>query len=588
MKNKTNNMGEAMDKIKKINNKITEYLENRKEAEAHFQELEELVKRKTQAYYIHQAMEEKQHRRSRKKAGKVTLNKLPFSINIFKNKKKEIVHTVIPPKKIRSIKLPSFNFSKIHNSIKNIRANKQFQPNVENLQGKLKRERKVRINKKVAFGSAAFLLIIAVSFVYMLESITAYEVTFNGNNIGLVKNPESVMALIDVIDEKLDGEYGADIIISRENLSFTRIRRFGMELSEEADILNHFSYLSGYEAKAYSVDIDGEQIAVFSKKEEAERLLEEIKSVYVHENENTKYNKVYFLENVAIKETETDVTSFSNYEETLRYVLKGTNEERLYKVQKGENYWTIAAKHNIKPEDLEAANPNVKPEKLQIGQEISLIVPKPLVTVVTVENQTYLEKIPFDITYENTGALFKGENEIKLKGKNGQKEVLAEVEKQNGIEVSRIELESKVIENPKTQIVLVGTKALPPLIGTGTFNNPTRGTLTSKFGTRWGRMHSGIDIAGPVGTAIRAADGGVVTYTGWKGNYGLAVIIDHGQNKSTLYAHNSKILVKVGDKVYQGQKIAEMGNTGNSTGPHLHFEVQVNGVAKNPLNYVSY
>ena len=90
----------------------------------------------------------------------------------------------------------------------------------------------------------------------------------------------------------------------------------------------------------------------------------------------------------------------------------------------------------------------------------------------------------------------------------------------------------------------------------------------------------------PVGSNVLAADGGTVTYAGYSGAYGYLVIIDHQNGMETRYAHNSSLLVSKGDKVYQGQHIAESGNTGRSTGPHCHFEIRVNGVAKNPINYL--
>lgn len=117
---------------------------------------------------------------------------------------------------------------------------------------------------------------------------------------------------------------------------------------------------------------------------------------------------------------------------------------------------------------------------------------------------------------------------------------------------------------------------------------PTRGVLTSGFGWRWGRMHKGIDIAGPVGTPIVAAADGVVVTAGWNsGGYGYLVEIQHPDGSLTLYAHNSRILVQVGQQVAQGQQISEMGSTGYSTGPHLHFEVHPSGRgAVNPMAFL--
>jgi murein DD-endopeptidase MepM/ murein hydrolase activator NlpD len=127
---------------------------------------------------------------------------------------------------------------------------------------------------------------------------------------------------------------------------------------------------------------------------------------------------------------------------------------------------------------------------------------------------------------------------------------------------------------------------------TGTMAWPADGEVTSPFGWRvhpiFGtqRLHTGIDIGADYGDAIRAADGGVVIHADWMGGYGNAVIIDHGNGISTLYAHNSQLLVDEGQTVAKGQTVARCGSTGYSTGPHLHFEVRQNGSPVNPLNYL--
>ena len=118
------------------------------------------------------------------------------------------------------------------------------------------------------------------------------------------------------------------------------------------------------------------------------------------------------------------------------------------------------------------------------------------------------------------------------------------------------------------------------------FTWPTSGQITSGFGPRWGRMHQGLDVAAPTGRPITAAKSGKVIVAGWSGGYGNLVVIDHGGGLSTAYAHQSRIAVKVGDPVTQGGLIGYIGSTGHSTGPHLHFEVRVNGAARDPLPYL--
>jgi murein DD-endopeptidase MepM/ murein hydrolase activator NlpD len=115
---------------------------------------------------------------------------------------------------------------------------------------------------------------------------------------------------------------------------------------------------------------------------------------------------------------------------------------------------------------------------------------------------------------------------------------------------------------------------------------PVNGAVVSGFGMRWGRMHEGIDIAASSGTPIWAAAGGTVIHAGWLGGYGNLVVVDHGNGLATAYAHASTILVAVGQQVSQGETVSLVGSTGNSSGPHLHFEVRVNGVAVDPLLYL--
>lgn len=115
---------------------------------------------------------------------------------------------------------------------------------------------------------------------------------------------------------------------------------------------------------------------------------------------------------------------------------------------------------------------------------------------------------------------------------------------------------------------------------------PINGTITSRFGSRSRGLHTGLDIANSTGTPIKVAATGVVTYAGYKGSYGYLVVVSHGNGVETYYAHCSRLYVSAGDSVSQGTVIAAVGSTGNSTGPHLHLEIRVNGVAKNPQNYL--
>ena len=135
------------------------------------------------------------------------------------------------------------------------------------------------------------------------------------------------------------------------------------------------------------------------------------------------------------------------------------------------------------------------------------------------------------------------------------------------------------------QRIAAASGPMPALGGAGCDARPTSGSLSSRFGPRWGRLHAGIDIAAPTGTPIYACWPGRVVVAGWQGGYGNTVVIDHGGGRATLYAHQSSIAVSVGQTVNAGAVIGYVGSTGNSTGAHLHFEVRINGNPVDPAPY---
>lgn len=342
----------------------------------------------------------------------------------------------------------------------------------------------------------------------------------------------------------------------------------------------------------YDLKINDMSAGFFRDRDSAEGMLDDLVGLHMPEEEGVEVLRHYFKQDVDVEKTyhrAVDLLQVKAPEAILDYIVRGTNEQKRHIVEKGENFWVIAKRYELDVADLLKANPEVIPERLQIGQEISLIVPRPLISVYTVEYAEYNDDIAYEIVYEDNGSMYKGEYKTKKSGEKGQQFVRAEIYKEDGREVGRKILNSDVLAEPVTKVVYRGTKNPPPRKGTGTFAKPTsRGYITSGFGWRWGRRHNGIDIGVAIGTDVKAADGGVVVYAGTKGGYGKCVIIDHGANMKSLYAHNSKLYVSVGSKVFKGQTIAASGNTGRSTGPHLHFEIQKNGVPVNPTKYVRY
>ncbi len=419
--------------------------------------------------------------------------------------------------------------------------------------------------KKLIIVSVVFMLFITVGLVYSSES---------GE-----KNYNKFASIVGIQNISLENHTSDNTVLMDKK----------REISELSDIKHDVYEILEIKIPAYTINVNGKDLVALDTRYKSEQLLHDISAPFV-DDEGRETADIEFKEDIKIIKELVGISEINdNYEEMLYYVTKGTSETKLHKVEKGENYWVIAKKYNIEVDNLIKANPDINPEKIQIGQEVSLVVPKPMITVITKEIREYKEYIAYKTQYEETNVLYKGEYRVKKSGKNGEREIKAEVVKENGIEKDRNILEENITQEAITKVVLKGTKNPPPRIGTGKLAKPTsRGVLTSPFGWRWGRRHTGIDIGIPTGTPVKAADGGKVVYTGYKGGYGKCIILDHGENKQTLYAHNSKLLVKKGDKIFKGQTIANSGNTGTSTGPHLHFEVRINGIPVNPAKYVRY
>jgi murein DD-endopeptidase MepM/ murein hydrolase activator NlpD len=441
------------------------------------------------------------------------------------------------------------------------------------------------VNKKrfaVTTGTIGLALILA-SYVYF--SGAAYTVNIDGKELGKVKSKKAVETIVQKVREEYKKQQNAEISIGSQ-ITYSKARASAKDLISSQALEQAIRDKVNYTVQSFSILANGNSIAAFKTKAEAEKVLETVKEAYVSKEDMAKYKEIAFAEKVEIKQEFNNKGEIIPAEEAAAFILKGTNEEKIHTVSEGESIWSISRKYNISIDNLQKANPKLNPDKIKIGQKINLIVPKPLVSVKTTEKATYKENMPFEQKVEFSNSLYKDQSSIKVKGQYGEREVVAEVVKINGVEDSRTVLSEKVTKEPKTQVLVKGTKALPPKKGTGTFGMPTRGSLTSRYGARWGRTHEGIDLAAPIGTPVYAADGGVVIWVGVRGSYGKMIQIDHGAGYVTYYGHLSKYNIKVGDKVYKGQKIGAVGSTGRSTGPHLHFEILKNGNPVNPLKYL--
>lgn len=229
-------------------------------------------------------------------------------------------------------------------------------------------------------------------------------------------------------------------------------------------------------------------------------------------------------------------------------------------VREGETLSGIAAKYRMSTEQLAALNGLTNLNMIRPGQTLLLAEKPPEPRKHTVRSGENLSSIA--ASYGVTVASIVQVNELA--------------------DIDRLKV---------GQVLNIPSVAKPSLASRSAVSTtgmiwPVLGRISSYFGPRWGTRHTGLDIAAPTGTDIRAVRAGRVEMAGWWGGYGNCVIVDHGNGLKTLYAHASRLLVRQGDRVVQGQVIARVGSTGNSTGPHVHFEVRVNNRFMDPLKYM--
>lgn len=350
-------------------------------------------------------------------------------------------------------------------------------------------------------------------------------------------------------------------------------------------------------AEVSGLYIDGNFEGSVQSRSELDAVLDGILDNY--RSDDGAQERVEFVQDVEIVEGLYPVSSIKTAEEMKAHLTHETMVDKYYTIVKGDAPLSIAAKTDMSLEELRALNPGFDDN---IFPDVDVLIQKaqPYLRVQVVRTVEYTESIGYTTKKVEDSSQYIGYQKVKTEGQNGERRVMAEVTYLDGLEQSRTILSSEVVKEPVEKVIVVGAKKVNPNvsaqgdgISTGKFvwPLPSCKMVASPFGNRWGKVHKGIDISGNgvYGDSIIAADGGTVVEvntSGWGGGYGLYVIIDHGGGYRTMYAHCSSINVRVGQKVSQGQFIARVGATGNISGPHLHFEIRVNGAPVDPLPYL--
>ncbi len=300
---------------------------------------------------------------------------------------------------------------------------------------------------------------------------------------------------------------------------------------------------------------------------------------------------IFFQQKVEIAEEYVNADCIKSFDEVVNEVVKDQETPSEYEVVSGDTLSEIAIKVDIPMDDIVAMNPdllNDTSSTIRVGDKLIITVPKPELSVIRTQEEYVEEIYDADIIYIDNDDWYTTEQKLLQQPSAGFHRAIVDVTYENDKIISRDVIKQEVVMEAVPKIVERGTK-IPP-----TYIKPiSGGRLTSGFGKRSrptkgaSSYHKGVDWATPKGTPVYASCGGTVAKAGWGSGYGYVVYINHPDGRQTRYGHLSKILVSDGQTVKQGDKIALSGNTGVSTGPHVHFEILINGSQVNPLNYLN-
>ena len=346
-------------------------------------------------------------------------------------------------------------------------------------------------------------------------------------------------------------------------------------------------------AVGWAISAGNDRTVYLASIELAFEVLENVKKNYLPDDEQTSVLDVEFVEPVEIWAEEIPLSDFSTAEEAFMSLTEGIDTLVTYIVQKGDNYWSIASKNGMTPEELKRIN-NAPNDNLQIGQVLQLNRPTPVLSVKTTVHSVRLVDIPYGTVYQNNSNAWEGQNRVITAGITGKKEVEYEIAQINGVSVEQIILSETVLSDPVDRIMERGTRVIAASRAVdlsnfegGSLQWPVRGRITSPFGRRGSGHHNGIDIEAKTGDPVYSAGPGTVIAAGRYYDYGNRVIVDHGNGLTTWYAHLNEMSVSVGQTVGVLELLGTAGRTGRTTGPHLHFEVRVNNSGVNPVHYLN-
>jgi len=420
-------------------------------------------------------------------------------------------------------------------------------------------------------GSAVILLTVLGLFHYLNSHV--YVVSVDGHEVGFVEDAHDVEVFVKELTENYSEIYEMELEFSKE-VTLSRESRPDSEPDPET-VQRRIRQLASFLTEAYMIEVDGRPFVPIAGEKEFEKMFEALKGEYTGVNECDSARVLDFNveADFELKGIKVDPRYVFTAEEAVALLKANENNTSLMADGRLAKAYRASLHHPTIIEHEYNSGPALR-EAADAGTVSDIVKPaagEVTVSVRTLEEITVVEKIPYSTEYIYDDDMFASEQEIEEPGRDGEKEIVYRVERENGEEIKRERVSEEVIREPEPRVEILGRKEMPSS-GAGQFAWPVQGegVVYNGFSSR----HTGIDIHICHGTNVLAAADGMVTYEGYGDTQGKYLIIRHGEYW-TLYLHNSEHLVSEGDRVKRGQPIARVGTTGRAFGPHLHFEVRV-------------
>ena len=440
---------------------------------------------------------------------------------------------------------------------------------------------------------AVGVVLLCLTVQYFSGLTIAVSVSLDGNHIGYVSDETVYNQAAKMFQQRIVYEDNAEKIDTHP--------LFSVEITDTAKVLNEDQVVDSMIrmsdqdiVQAGGIYIDHKFYGAVTETEAINAAMEEM----LAKHRTGKPNEtVQFVKPIEIKKGLYLTSTVKHQQEIVDLLHSEVAGEVTYTVEQGDTPSGVAKKNNIPYSEFKAMNPNCE-TKFLVGQKMYLAKSEPFLAVEVVLRETYKTETMYatETVKDNTKSI--SYRKVTQAGVKGITEYTADIHYINGVETARDILSSKVLQTVVNQKEVVGNKVYSesyssPVTSSGNgslsglnFVDPIRG---GKVTTRVKASHRALDIAITDGTPIHAAEAGTVVLARYYGSYGNCIIIDHGNNVQTLYAHAERLKAKVGQSVAKGEVISWVGHTGRvygRTGNHLHFEIRSNGKQLNPAKYI--